>query len=168
MLRFSPACVWSSPAPTTLTIKPTAATRIMSGPSTSCGALRRPQASQTIHPLMTRSVAPFTSAARISMRTYPNVRSALGGRSASRIAIRERANAATSASMCPESARSASRPVRSTSASIGDRGLAHHPPSGAHAYGQGPDRMEIRVGAPSLRRPRPSRPELGAKGVSVA
>ena len=49
----------------------------------------------TIHPLMRRSVAPFTSAASISIRTYPNVRSALGGCSARRIAIRESASAPT-------------------------------------------------------------------------
>src|SRR2546422_835400 len=77
-------------------------------PRTSAGERNRWYASSPTPNAITIKAAPFTSAARISNRSNPNVRSAVTGRCASAVTTSDRPSAATSASMWPASASRAS------------------------------------------------------------
>jgi len=80
------------------------------GPSTGVGWRNRPIASISTTSEMPTSVAPLTSAARISARKKPKVRVGVGVRRANHIANSVSPSAAASDSMWPASASSASEP----------------------------------------------------------
>ena len=106
MWRYAPrwlsecSCPWcKTPAPITFATSPAAATP-SSSPASIWGGFRNRWYASTATPTeIAIRAAPFTSAARISSRSRPNVRSAVAGRCAREATTSDRASAPTSASM---------------------------------------------------------------------